>query len=176
MRTAVYPGSFDPVTLGHYDIIERTAKMVDKLIIGVLNNKAKCPLFSAQERVNMLKEVTSSLPNVEIQSFEGLLIDFVRRSHADIVVRGLRAITDFEYELQMSQTNRIMCPQLDTIFLTTDLRYAYLSSHTVREVGRFGGDLSAFVPPVIVEQVLKKFGHTDLIEGKQELEDKDEQD
>ena len=106
MRTAVYPGSFDPVTLGHYDIIERTAKMVDKLIIGVLNNKAKCPLFSAQERVNMLKEVTSSLPNVEIQSFEGLLIDFVRRSHADIVVRGLRAITDFEYELQMAQTNR----------------------------------------------------------------------
>ena len=94
-----YPGSFDPVTLGHYDIIERTAKMVDKLIIGVLNNKAKCPLFSAQERVNMLKEVTSSLPNVEIQSFEGLLIDFVRRSHADIVVRGLRVVSEIEYHI-----------------------------------------------------------------------------
>ena len=102
--------------------------LVDKLIIGVLNNKAKCPLFSAQERVNMLKEVTASLPNVEIQSFEGLLIDFVRGSHADIVVRGLRAITDFEYELQMAQTNRVIAPEIDTIFLTTNLKYSYLSS------------------------------------------------
>ena len=156
MRTAVYPGSFDPVTLGHYDIIERTAKMVDKLIIGVLNNKAKCPLFSAQERVNMLKEVTSSLPNVEIQSFEGLLIDFVRRSHADIVVRGLRAITDFEYELQMAQTNRIMSPDLDTLFLTTSLEYAYLSSTTVKEVAAFGGDISAFVPPYVEEKIRER--------------------
>ena len=176
MRTAVYPGSFDPVTFGHLDIIERSSKMVDRLIVGVLDNGLKNPLFSVEERVTMLEEVTSYLPNVTVTSFHGLLVDFARQCGAGLVVRGLRAITDFEYELQMSQTNRIMCPQLDTIFLTTDLRYAYLSSHTVREVGRFGGDLSAFVPPVIVEQVLKKFGHTDLIEGKQELEDKDEQD
>ena len=147
MRTAVYPGSFDPVTLGHYDIIERTAKMVDKLIIGVLNNKAKCPLFSAQERVNMLKEVTSSLPNVEIQSFEGLLIDFVRRSHADIVVRGLRAITDFEYELQMAQTNRVIAPEIDTIFL---------SSSIVKEIAEYEGDISEFLHPVIAARVREK--------------------
>ena len=145
MRTAVYPGSFDPVTLGHYDIIERTAKMVDKLIIGVLNNKAKCPLFSAQERVNMLKEVTASLPNVEIQSFEGLLIDFVRGSHADIVVRGLRAITDFEYELQMAQTNRVIAPEIDTIFLTTNLKYSYLSSSIVKEIAEYEGDISCLL-------------------------------
>ena len=147
MRTAVYPGSFDPVTLGHYDIIERTAKMVDKLIIGVLNNKAKCPLFSAQERVNMLKEVTSSLPNVEIQSFEGLLIDFVRRSHADIVVRGLRAITDFEYELQMAQTNRVIAPEIDT---------TYLSSSIVKEIAEYEGDISEFLHPVIAARVREK--------------------
>ena len=100
MKIAVYPGSFDPVTLGHYDIIERTSKIFDKVILGVLNNRAKSPLFSAGERVNMLKEVTASLPNVEVQSFEGLLIDFVRQNGAAIIVRGLRAITDFEYELQ----------------------------------------------------------------------------
>ena len=157
MRTAVYPGSFDPVTLGHYDIIERTAKMVDKLIIGVLNNKAKCPLFSAQERVNMLKEVTSSLPNVEIQSFEGLLIDFVRRSHADIVVRGLRAITDFEYELQIAQTNHVENPEVETIFLTTSLQYSYLSSTIVKEFASYGGDISKFVPARFIDRIYEKY-------------------
>ena len=102
MRTAVYPGSFDPVTLGHYDIIKRTATMFDKVIIGVLNNKSKSPLFSVKEREEMLLQVTKDIPNVEIQSFEGLLIDFVRQNHAAVIVRGLRAITDFEYELQMA--------------------------------------------------------------------------
>ena len=127
MNKAIYPGSFDPVTLGHLDIIERTSKMFDRVIIGVLNNKSKSPLFSVEERVNMLKEVTSSLPNVEVQSFEGLLIDFVRKNDARVIVRGLRAITDFEYELQMAQTNRVIAPEVDTIFLTTYLRYSYLS-------------------------------------------------
>ena len=122
MNKAIYPGSFDPVTLGHLDIIERTSKMFDRVIIGVLNNKSKSPLFSVEERVNMLKEVTSSLPNVEVQSFEGLLIDFVRKNDARVIVRGLRAITDFEYELQMAQTNRVIAPEVDTIFLTTNLR------------------------------------------------------
>ena len=105
MKTAIYPGSFDPVTLGHYDIIERSSKIFDKLIVGVLNNSAKSPLFSVEERVNMLKDVTSHFPNVEVQSFAGLLIDFVRSNDANVIVRGLRAITDFEYELQLAQMN-----------------------------------------------------------------------
>ena len=134
MKIAVYPGSFDPVTLGHYDIIERTSKIFDKVILGVLNNRAKSPLFSAEERVNMLKEVTVSLTNVEVQSFEGLLIDFVRQNGAAIIVRGLRAITDFEYELQLAQTNRVIAPEVDTIFLTTNLKYSYLSSSIVKEI------------------------------------------
>ena len=157
MRTAVYPGSFDPVTLGHLDIIERSSKIVDKRVVGVLQNSAKNPLFSVEERVTMLKEVTAHLSNVQVVSFDGLLVDFARQSHAAVVVRGLRAITDFEYELQMSQTNRIMCPGLDTIFLTTDLKYAYLSSSIVREVAQYGGDISSFVPATIAERVLGKF-------------------
>ena len=156
MKTAVYPGSFDPVTLGHYDIIERTAKMFDKLIIGVLNNKAKSPLFSDTERVNMLKEVTASLPTVEIQSFEGLLIDFVRQNGAAIIVRGLRAITDFEYELQLAQTNRVIAPEVDTIFLTTNLKYSYLSSSIVKEIAEYDGDISEFLHPAIAARVREK--------------------
>ncbi len=157
MRIAVYPGSFDPVTLGHLDIIERSSKMVDELVVGVLNNSSKNPLFSVEERVTMLKEVTIHLQNVRVEAFDGLLVDFARHCGSKMVVRGLRAITDFEYELQMSQTNRIICPEMDTIFLTTDLKYAYLSSSIVREMARYGGNISAFVPASIVERVLKKF-------------------
>lgn len=156
MRIAVYPGSFDPVTLGHGDIIERTAKMFDKVIIGVLNNKAKSPLFSVEERVNMLREVTAGLPNVEVQSFEGLLIDFLRKNSARVIVRGLRAITDFEYELQMAQTNRVIAPEIDTIFLTTNLRYSYLSSSIVKEIAEYDGDISEFLHPMIAEKVREK--------------------
>lgn len=158
MKVAVYPGSFDPVTLGHYDIIVRTAKIFDKVIIGVLNNKAKSPLFSAEERVNMIKEVTASINNVEVQSFDGLLIDFVRQNGADIVVRGLRAITDFEYELQLAQTNRVIAPEIDTIFLTTNLKYSYLSSSIVKEIGEYEGDISEFLHPVIINRVREKLG------------------
>ena len=156
MKIAVYPGSFDPVTLGHYDIIERTSKIFDKVILGVLNNRAKSPLFSAEERVNMLKEVTVSLTNVEVQSFEGLLIDFVRQNGAAIIVRGLRAITDFEYELQMAQTNRVIAPEIDTIFLTTNLKYSYLSSSIVKEIAEYEGDISEFLHPVIAARVREK--------------------
>lgn len=156
MRRAVYPGSFDPVTLGHLDIIERSSTMVDELIVGVLNNSAKNSLFSVDERVNMLKDVTAHLDNVRVVSFGGLLVDFAKKYDAKMVVRGLRAVTDFEYELQMSQTNRIISPELDTFFLTTDLRYAYLSSSTVREIGRYGGDISKFVPEKIVKLVTDK--------------------
>ena len=156
MNKAIYPGSFDPVTLGHLDIIERTSKMFDWVIIGVLNNKSKSPLFSVEERVNMLKEVTSSLPNVEVQSFEGLLIDFVRKNDARVIVRGLRAITDFEYELQMAQTNRVITPEVDTIFLITNLRYSYLSSSIVKEIAEFDGEISAFLHPAVAEKVREK--------------------
>ena len=132
MSVAVYPGSFDPVTLGHLDIIERSAKIMDKVIVGVLKNNSKTPLFSVEERVNMLKNITKDMPNVEVSSFDGLLVDFVQQQKADVIVRGLRAITDFEYELQMSQTNRVIASQIDTIFLTTNLKYSYLRSTIVK--------------------------------------------
>ena len=156
MAVAVYPGSFDPVTLGHYDIIERSAKIMDRVIIGVLNNNSKTPLFSAEERVNMLKSVTAGLSNVEVQSFEGLLVDFVKKNHADVIIRGLRAITDFEYELQMSQTNRVIAPGVDTLFLTTNLKYSYLSSSIVKEIAMYKGDISLFLHPEIARKVEEK--------------------
>lgn len=157
MKTAIYPGSFDPVTLGHQDIIERSSKIFDKLIVGVLRNNAKSPLFSVEERVNMLKNVTKEFPNVEVQSFDGLLIDFVRQNQANVVIRGLRAITDFEYELQLAQMNRVIAPEIDTLFLTTNLKYAYLSSSTVKEVARYGGDISAFLDSDVVKEVQMKY-------------------
>ena len=157
MLRAIYPGSFDPVTYGHYDIICRSCKIVDELIVGVLNNKANMPLFSVEERVNMLKEVTKDLPNVRIIPFDGLLVDFAERMDADMVIRGLRAITDFEYELQMSQTNRKVAPEVDTIFFTTSLEYAYLSSSIVKEVAQYGGDISAFVAEPVEKAIKQKF-------------------
>ncbi len=156
MVKAVYPGTFDPVTCGHLDIIKRAAILFDELIIGVLHNYKKTPLFSVEERVNILKEVTKDIPNVKVQSFEGLSVDFVRGCGAQIIVRGLRAITDFEYELQMAQTNRILEPKIDTMFLTTSLEYAYLSSTTVKEVAFFGEDISKFVPPYVAECIREK--------------------
>lgn len=156
MRKAVYPGSFDPVTFGHLDIIERSAKMSDHLIIGVLNNNSKTPLFSVEERVNMLKSLTKDLPNVEVTSFGGLLVDFVRAKQADAVIRGLRAVTDFEYEMQIAQTNRVIAPEVDTVFLTTNLKYSYLSSSIVKEIATFGGEINAFVPEDVAERVMKK--------------------
>ncbi len=156
MKRAVYPGSFDPVTFGHLDVICRSADLVDELIVGVLQNNSKNPLFSLEERVNILKEVTKDIKNVRIESFAGLSIDFARQCEAQFLVRGLRAITDFEYELQMAQTNRIMAPDIDTIFLTTSLEYAYLSSSTVKEVAYFHGDISKFVPKIVEDAMAQK--------------------
>ncbi len=156
MKRAVYPGSFDPVTLGHLDVIKRSSGLVDELIVGVLNNSAKTPLFSVEERVKLLMDVTKDIGNVRIQAFSGLSVNFAKEMGADFIVRGLRAITDFEYELQMAQTNRIMNPNIDTIFLTTSLQYAYLSSTTVKEVASYGGDISKFVPAIAVDQVFHK--------------------
>ena len=156
MLRAVYPGSFDPVTYGHYDIILRSCKIVDELIVGVLNNKAKMPLFSVEERVKMLEEVTKDLKNVQIVPFNGLLVDFAAKMEADLIIRGLRAITDFEYELQMSQTNHKLEPNVETMFLTTSIEYSYLSSTTVKEIAAFGGDLSQFVPEAVAVELRKK--------------------
>jgi pantetheine-phosphate adenylyltransferase len=156
MLKAIYPGSFDPVTFGHLDIIRRSHKIVDELIVGVLNNNAKMPLFSVEERAKMLKEVTKDLTNVKIVPFDGLLIDFARQQKAAVIIRGLRAITDFEYELQMSQTNHKMEPKVETMFLTTSIEYSYLSSTTVREIAAFGGDVSQFVPKAVEVELMKK--------------------
>ncbi len=153
---AIYPGSFDPVTLGHLDIIRRSAKLVDELIVGVLNNNTKSPLFSAEERVKMLKEVVCDIPNVRVQSFSGLLVDFAKQEQAGMIIRGLRAITDFEYEIQMSQVNRKLDQDIETVFLTTSLDYSYLSSSNVKEVAAFGGDISQFVPECVAKKVTEK--------------------
>ncbi len=156
MRKGVYPGRFDPVTYGHIDIIKRAAELVDELTVGVLCNNAKTPLFSLEERVRMLKEVTKDTPNVKIVPFEGLTVEFAKEIGANMIVRGLRAVTDFEYELMMSQTNHKMEPGVETIFLTTNLAYSYLSSSIVKEVASFGGDISQFVPETVMEQVMEK--------------------
>lgn len=156
MLRAIYPGSFDPVTYGHLDIIQRSCTLADELIVGVLNNQTKTPLFSVEERVKMLKEVTKDMPRVKIVPFEGLLADFAKEMSAKMVVRGLRAVTDFEYELQMAQTNHKLLPELETVFLTTSLEYSYLSSTIVKEVAAFGGDISQFVPETIEKKVKEK--------------------
>ena len=156
MLRAIYPGSFDPVTFGHLDIMTRACNIVDELIIGVLRNKAKMPLFSVEERVKMLEEVTCNLPNVRIIPFEGLLVDFAKKMDAKVVIRGLRAITDFEYELQMAQTNQKLQSDIETLFLTTSLDYSYLSSTTVKEVAAFGGDISQFVPEAVADRMKDK--------------------
>lgn len=156
MLRAIYPGSFDPVTYGHIDIINRSVRLVDELIIGVLNNNAKSPLFSVEERVKMLNEVTRDIPKVKVVPFEGLLVEFAREMDAGMVIRGLRAITDFEYELQMAQTNHKLASNLETVFLTTSLEYSYLSSTTVKEVAAFGGDISQFVPEIVSDKIQEK--------------------
>ncbi|MCI6948968.1 pantetheine-phosphate adenylyltransferase [Oribacterium sp. P9] len=157
MKIGIYPGSFDPVTFGHLDIIERGAKIVDKLIVGVLTNNAKTPLFSSEERVRMINNLTKHLDNVEAKAFDGLTVDFAHAEGATVIVRGLRAVTDFEYELQLAQTNKVIAPDIDTIFLTTNLKYSYLSSSTVKEIASFGGDIHEFVSPEIQDRMKGKF-------------------
>ena len=158
MKKAIYPGSFDPVTFGHLDVIERASKMFDELVVSVLNNKGKSPLFSVEERVKMLQEATKDMSNVKITSFSGLLIDYTKEIDVHIAIRGLRAITDFEYELQIAQTNRKLSDGgLDTVFLTTSLEYAYLSSSSVKEIASFGGDVSQCVPIFVMEKIYERY-------------------
>lgn len=158
MRTAIYPGSFDPVTFGHLDIIKRSASMFDRLVVGVLKNSAKKSLFTIDERVSMIKSLTKDYLNVEVASFDGLMIDYAKQIGASVVIRGLRAVTDFEYELQIAQTNRVESPEIDTAFLTTSLKYSYLSSTIVKEFASYGGDISKFVPKEIIPLIMEKFG------------------
>lgn len=156
MLRAIYPGSFDPVTVGHVDIIKRSAAITDELIVGVLQNNKKSPLFSVEERVKMLAEVTKDIKNVKVVPFEGLLIDFAKEMDAKVIVRGLRAVTDFEYELQMAQTNRKLDSEIETLFLTTSLEYSYLSSSTVKEIAGFGGNVGQFVPEFVADKIKEK--------------------
>ena len=160
MKKAIYPGSFDPLTLGHLDIIKRSAKIVDELVVGVLHNSAKNSLFSLEERVSMIKEMTKDMPNVTVSSFDGLLVNHMKEIDATIIIRGLRAVTDFEYELQIAQTNHVESPEVETIFLTTSLKYSYLSSTVVKEFASYGGDISKFVPPQFIDRIYAKYNIT----------------
>ena len=157
MKKAIYPGSFDPITFGHLDIMERSSKIVDELVVGVLNNRAKNSLFSLEERVSMIKEMTKDLPNVTVASFEGLLVDYMKEIDATIIIRGLRAVTDFEYELQIAQSNHVQNEGIETIFLTTNLNYSYLSSTIVKEFASYGGDISKFVPEQFINRIYEKY-------------------
>lgn len=155
-KTVICPGSFDPVTLGHVDIITRASKMFDKVIVAVLVNMSKKPSFSIDERIALLEEVLADIPNVEIVGFSGLLADYAKQRGAHAVVKGLRAMSDFEYEFQMALTNKKLNPELDTVFLTSDSQYMYLSSSMVKQVASLGGDISYFVPASIHAQVYER--------------------
>ncbi|MGH7539116.1 MAG: pantetheine-phosphate adenylyltransferase [Gemmatimonadales bacterium] len=155
-RLGVYPGSFDPVTKGHEDLIRRSLAFVDRVVVAVAVNPAKQPLFTLEERVTLLRE-TIRLPGVEVQAFEGLLVEFARRIGASVIVRGLRAVSDFEYEFQMALMNRNLAPQLETVFLVPAFDLTYLSSSLVREVARFGGDVSQLVHPAVQQALRQKF-------------------
>ncbi|MCR5195756.1 MAG: pantetheine-phosphate adenylyltransferase [Pseudobutyrivibrio sp.] len=159
MKRAIYPGSFDPITFGHLDIIKRASKLCDELIIGVLNNKQKNPLFSIDERVSMISELTENLDNVKVECFEGLLVDFAKKKDAQVIIRGLRAVTDFENEIQLAQSNKVQYPELETLFMTTSLKYSYLSSTVAKEFASYGGDISLFVPPQVIPLIEAKFNN-----------------
>lgn len=159
MTIAVYPGSFDPVTNGHLDIIHRASKIFDRLIIGVLVNRSKEPMFSCDERVDLIKSLVKDLDTVEVKKFDGLLVDFAHKENARVIVRGLRAVTDFEFELQMAQTNKVIAEDIETVFLTTNLKYSYLSSSIVKEIASFDGNISQFVEPEVESEIKNKINN-----------------
>ena len=157
MKICIYPGSFDPITYGHIDIINRASQIADKLIVAVLDNREKKSLFTVDEKLDMIRDAVKDYDNVEIESFEGLLVDYAKKKNAKIVIRGLRAVTDFEYELQMAQINRELYHEIDTMFLLTNLKYSYLSSSAVKQVASYNGDVSKFVTPYVADMLKKKY-------------------
>lgn len=159
MRTAVYPGSFDPITNGHLDIIKRASRIYDKVIVGVLSNKRKNPLFTLDERVAMIQSETASLDNVEVAAFGGLLVDFAKEHGASVIVKGLRTVADFEYEFQMALLNKTLHEDIETIFMMTDSKYSYISSSMVKELAGFGGNVSELVSPQIENKLKQKLNY-----------------
>ncbi len=157
MRIAVYPGSFDPLTYGHLDIIQRSSQVFDKVIVAVVKNRSKKPLFSVEERMDFIKRCISDLPNVEVDHFDGLLVNFVIDKGAQVIVKGLRAMSDFEYEFQMALLNRKLQPEVETMFLMTDHKYSYLSSSMVKEIAGLGGSIQDLVPENILQDILDKY-------------------
>ncbi|MCS7233088.1 MAG: pantetheine-phosphate adenylyltransferase [Synergistetes bacterium] len=156
MKAAVYPGSFDPITYGHVDIIERASRIFDKLIVAVVTNPSKRPLFSMEERIDMIKEAIRHVSNVEVDGFDGLLVNYLRERKIDVVIRGMRAVTDFDYEFQMALTNRKLNKNVEIVFLLSDSKYLYLTSRMVKEIASFGGCVRGMVPPYVEEMLLKK--------------------
>ncbi|WP_028485757.1 pantetheine-phosphate adenylyltransferase [Thiomicrorhabdus chilensis] len=156
--TAVYPGTFDPITCGHFDLIERAARFYDRLVIAVADNRNKTSLFSLEERVALAKEVTADLPNVEVMGFSGLLVDFVQEIGGNVLLRGLRAVSDFEYEFQLASMNRKLAPDVETMFMTPAEQYAFISSSLVREISALGGDVSEFVHPQVAKALRERQG------------------
>ena len=157
MRRAIYPGSFDPITAGHLDVIDRAARLFDEVIVAVAHNDQKKSMFTTEERMALIRENTASVGNIRVASFDGLLVDFARRENAAAVVRGLRAVSDFEFEFQMALMNRKLEPAIETIFLTPREEYTYLSSRIVKEIARLGGNVEAFVPPSVARALREKF-------------------
>lgn len=154
---AVCPGSFDPITYGHLDIIRRGAKVFDMVYVSVMNNSAKNPLFSVEERINLINEVTKDLPNVKVDEHSGLLINYAKAVNANAIIRGLRAVSDFEYEMQITSMNRVLNDEIETFFIMTNNQYSFLSSSIVKEVAKYNGDISSLVPPVVAKALDKKF-------------------
>lgn len=161
MKLAICPGSFDPVTNGHLHIVSRAAAMFDRVIVVVMANQNKQPLFSAEERVELLRRATKDMPNVEIDTYDGLLAEYAREKQASVIVKGLRAMSDFEYEFQMALTNRKLNPDVETVFLATSAEHMYLSSSLVKQVAKLGGDIHEFVPSCIVKDILEKYGRNE---------------
>ncbi len=156
MQIGIYPGSFDPITNGHLDIIERASKICDKVIVAVLKNTNKNPMFTLEERVALIEEVVAPYENVEVACFSGLLVEYAKQQKANVIIKGLRAVSDFEYEFQMALMNRKLCPEVETVFLMTSSKNSYLSSSIVKEVARFGGCIEGLVPDNIKQAILKK--------------------
>lgn len=156
IKKAIYPGTFDPITLGHLDIIGATAQIMDELVVAVLCNSQKAPVFSAQERIDMIVSQTKDIPNVTVRAFDGLLVDLAKEEEASFIIRGLRAVTDFEYEMQMTHVNKALYPEIHTIFMAASLQHSYISSSIVREIAAYGGDISNFVTEDVAKLVNSK--------------------